>query len=477
MGRRSGCRAESEPDETGRGFQSGRHCDPAPAGPGDLLQIRRPGESRAIWPALHHTGFVFDAAYDGAGSRVVTADRAGAVRVWRWRPNTARLSLPQVGLLASAQFSPDGPVGKPPPPGVDCSCGMPRPASRSRPPMSWERRFSMPPDDPTGTTLAFACVDQTARLWDVASRHEVCPPLHHEADVRRVAFDPGGARLLTITIAAEPERSMARGVGRAHGSVAFGSDLAPHVDRCLRVQPGWTAVFDRLRRWICPRLRCAHRTDRGAHPCTGGYVWEAHFDRDGHRIVAANTDYTFGALSAWIFEVGTSRVLAELPGHRDGVTQAVFDPEGRWVATGSEDSTALLGTPAPARPLAPPLVHRGKITRIQASHDGRYLATASQDDSARVWEVATGEPVTPPLRHSLTVRHLQFSPDDRSLITAGDDGVVCIWDLSPAEGSRGNSGEILSGHRQDSEGELTPLSRLELESLWRRHESRRTPAR
>ncbi|MCC7377402.1 MAG: protein kinase [Verrucomicrobiales bacterium] len=474
-----GLPAESEPEALAGGFNLGGTAIVRP-GPGDLLQVRRPGESRAILPALHHTGFVFDAAFDATGSRVVTADRVGAVRVWRWRANTARRSLSLNGQIASAQFSPDGRVVETTTTRGrlqlwDATTGEP-----VAPPYELRAPVLHAAYDPEGTTLAFGCEDQTARLWDVAGRREICPPLRHEADVRRVAFDPGGARLLTITRAPNSQRSVARVWDARTGQPLLGP--IPHptwIDACefsadgqrflTACADGFVRVFDA-------------RTGQtvGAPMRSGGYVWEAHFDRDGHRIIAANTDYTFSALSAWVFEVGSGRVLAELPGHRDGVTQAVFDPKGRWVATGSEDSTARLWDAGTGQPLAAPLVHRGKITRIQSSHDGRYLATASQDDSARVWEVATGEPITPPLHHGLAVRHLDFAPDDQSLLTAGDDGIACIWDLAPAAGHLDDLvglGEILSAHRQNSEGELTLLSRLELESLWRRYQRRQAPAR
>ena len=52
---------------------------------------------------------------------------------------------------------------------------------------------------PDGTRLATACGDNTIRLWDVATRQEVCELRGHESYVHAVAFSPDGTRLASAS--------------------------------------------------------------------------------------------------------------------------------------------------------------------------------------------------------------------------------------------------------------------------------------
>ena len=47
------------------------------------------------------------------------------------------------------------------------------------------------------------------------------------------------------------------------------------------------------------------------------------------------------------------------------------------------------------------------------SPDGKHVATGSDDNNARVWSAETGGPITPPLRHFASVDKVVFSPDGR----------------------------------------------------------------
>jgi WD40 repeat protein len=47
--------------------------------------------------------------------------------------------------------------------------------------------------------LATGCGDNTIRLWDLATRQEVCELLGHEAYVHALAFSPDGSRLASAS--------------------------------------------------------------------------------------------------------------------------------------------------------------------------------------------------------------------------------------------------------------------------------------
>ncbi len=114
--------------------------------------------------------------------------------------------------------------------------------------------------------------------------------------------------------------------------------------------------------------------------------------------------------------------------HRGAVSSVAWSPDGKRVATGSDDQTARIWDAASGQPVTPPLSHRGGVAMVTWSPDGKYIATASEDHSAQVWYAASGQPVTPPLPHQSAVTAVVWSPDGMHVATASDDHTARIWD-------------------------------------------------
>ena len=82
----------------------------------------------------------------------------------------------------------------------------------------------------------------------------------------------------------------------------------------------------------------------------------------------------------------------------------------------------------PGLSIVPQLGHPGQVTDIAFSPDGRFVATASDDRTARLWDVETGVELKVLRGHWATVSGISFSPDGRFLATASRDGTTRIWD-------------------------------------------------
>jgi WD40 repeat protein len=118
-------------------------------------------------------------------------------------------------------------------------------------------------------------------------------------------------------------------------------------------------------------------------------------------------------------------------GHIDSVLCLAFDPSGRVLASGSNDTTAILWD-IPA--FQPRVVLRGHTKDVRAlafSPDGARVATAGGDGSLRLWSVATGAQVDIKAgdpQNPRAINTLAFSPDGQSIVVGRESGEIFRFD-------------------------------------------------
>jgi WD40 repeat protein len=106
-----------------------------------------------------------------------------------------------------------------------------------------------------------------------------------------------------------------------------------------------------------------------------------------------------------------------------------FSPDGRWLATVSNDNNARILDAGTLKQLRM-LWHPDWVERVAFSPDGRRLATASHNNSiARIWDTSSGNELHL-LHHGHWVRAVVFSPDGRYLATASGDRSARIEESS-----------------------------------------------
>ncbi len=97
-----------------------------------------------------------------------------------------------------------------------------------------------------------------------------------------------------------------------------------------------------------------------------------------------------------VWDIHTGKLLTALEGHKGGINDAVFSPDGQYIVTVSgenDDNTVRLWDTTTGQQVAILRTYQGSVNHAAFSPDGRYIVTASNDKTARLSEVKTGDPL------------------------------------------------------------------------------------
>ncbi len=266
---------------------------------------------------------------------------------------------------------------------------------------------------PDNITVATACSDRFARLWNIETGTVVRSFEHPDTLAYTIALSRDGTLLASggfesriFRLWRVSDGTLLRTFTATKGvieSLAFTSD-SNHIlvggRQFIRL---WNRAPGAIQR------EYTQHTDQ---------VTSVAFSPDGS-LVASSTTNTESIIRIWNSSNGA--LVRAITGHPQGVLQTVFAPNGNWLASGGIDGTARLWRVADGA-LLRVFNASAPVWSVAISPDNQLIAAGSADAKVRVWRIDNGQLIFERTTREYdpnAVSCVLFSPDS-SLLAVGD---------------------------------------------------------
>lgn len=269
--------------------------------------------------------------------------------------------------------------------------------------LAWE---PMKGHDAPSSRLASASKDGTVRVWDTVHKCCLFTLSSHTAAITSLRWSAFGGRIYTgsrdrtLKVWAIGDSNQQHGIlertfeGHAH----WINTMALSTDYGMRV-----ALFDHE----------GNALSKAREPET-----------TSERIVTGSDDFT---MFLWDPSATSCKPIARLTGHQALVTQVIFSPDGRWIASCSFDKSVKLWNASTGAFVASLRGHVGPVYQIAFSADSRFLVSGSRDATVKIWSVRTKQLHSELAGHRDEVYAIDWAPTGQYLASGGKDRVLKIW--------------------------------------------------
>ncbi len=132
-----------------------------------------------------------------------------------------------------------------------------------------------------------------------------------------------------------------------------------------------------------------------------------------------------GGIVWWAHSQGT---LYTYYGHTLPVHAVTWSPDGKRIASASEDHTVQVWDAADGGNAYTYRGHSDTVGDVAWSPDGKHIASCSVDKTVQVWNAADGGHIYTYQGHTAPLDAITWSPDSTRIASCGWDNVVQVWD-------------------------------------------------
>jgi len=166
------------------------------------------------------------------------------------------------------------------------------------------------------------------------------------------------------------------------------------------------------------------------------HVWSLAFSPDGKTLATGSEDKTIR-----LWELPSGKERQRIAGHRWGVQSLAFSPDGKTLLSESGDQVIRQWDISGPRRLHEFKGHQDTVVAFVFATDGQSFASWSLDRTIRLWSTTTGKEFQQLKGHQDQIAWVAFSPDGRNLASWGTDQTIRLWDIATGQQGQRFQGE------------------------------------
>jgi serine/threonine protein kinase len=173
---------------------------------------------------------------------------------------------------------------------------------------------------------------------------------------------------------------------------------------------------------------------------------------DGKQLASASDDKF-----VQIFDAATGKRSVIYSGHTKEVATVAWSPNGEIMASGGQDGTVQVWNAKTGKILFTYKGHKDRVNAVAWSRNSQRIVSGSEDQTVQVWSAVDGTVIFNFREHTAGVLCVGWQPDNSSVASGSWDGTLRDWAIIQ-HGNHFDAGEQIFSYGGHGKGEVYGLA-------------------